>query len=246
MKALLIPFVALCLTCSRTLLFAQDGAGLAPAGGDGAQATPQPMRSLGLYVTLSRLSQMTPTGLKAIPQGALVSVVENDSGQKFAVFRQVSVAISNLAQLSNDPVVVARVTSSTPGAGAPKSVVSNPGAVITDKSGIGPQSRTQEQIKLDDSGKVISRMKTTVINDGAGSTTTITQGRTSGMTPEQAGRLAAAKQKIAQQREAISELKSRRSQKAIMSGYASKLQEMTDLLSRMETEYARMEAEFHQ
>jgi hypothetical protein len=66
------------------------------------------------------------------------------------------------------------------------------------------------------------------------------------MSPEQAGKLAAAQQRINQQREAISELKNRRAQKKVMAGYESKLREMTDLLSRMEVEMARMRIEFSQ
>ena len=53
------------------------------------------------------------------------------------------------------------------------------------------------------------------------------QERSGGMSPEQAGKLAAAQQRINQQREAISELKNRRAQKKVMAGYEGKLREMT-------------------
>jgi hypothetical protein len=116
--------------------------------------------------------------------------------------------------------------------------------MISQGEGLAPKASTQEQIRVDDSGKVISRSKTTTINDGAGNTTTIIQGRSSGMSPEQAAKLAAAQQKINLQRETISELKSRRGQGRIISGYEAKLNEMNNLLSRMEIEMARMRVEF--
>lgn len=63
------------------------------------------VRSLGIFVTLQRLTQMTDSGLQAIPQGALVSVVENPSGQKFAIFRQIRIPLANLNVLSRNDAV---------------------------------------------------------------------------------------------------------------------------------------------
>lgn len=200
------------------------------------------MRSLGIFVTLVRISQTTTEGVQAIPQGALVSVVEDSSGQKFAVFKQKQLPIQNLNQLSNDP---GKISSAATGAGAASSK-EGIGAMVVQGQDLAPKATSREQIRVDDSGKVISRSKTTTINDGAGNTTTIIQGRSSGMSPEQAAKIAAAQQKISQQREAISELKSRRSQGKIISGYESKLNEMNNLLIRMETELARMRASYSQ
>jgi hypothetical protein len=202
------------------------------------------MRSLGIFVTLARLSQVTESGVQAIPMGALVSVVEDSNGQKFAVFKQLSLPIHNLNQLSSDPAKIAASATAGNGANSIKGGNVTPGAMISQGEGLAPKASTQEQIRVDDSGKVISRSKTTTINDGAGNTTTIIQGRSSGMSPEQAAKLAAAQQKINLQRETISELKSRRGQGRIISGYEAKLNEMNNLLSRMEIEMARMRVEF--
>lgn len=211
-----------------------------PAG-DGSE-----LRSLGIFVTIQRLTQMTDSGLQAIPQGALVSVVENPAGQKYAVFRQTRIPISNLNVLSNDPARIAASSASGTGPGTPKAAVLSPGTSMRDGQGVSPQSTSQEQIKLDDSGRVISRMKTTVISDGSGNSTTITQGRASGMTPERAAKLATARVKMQEQREAIATLKLKRGQGNIVTGYEAKLKQMNDLLLRMEAEYARMQAEYNQ
>ncbi len=195
------------------------------------------VRSLGIFVTQERLSRVTANGMMAIPKGALVSVVEAASGQKYAVFRMVRLPISDLAQLSKDPSLIAAATAQSTGASAN----ALPGAPMVATSNIAPQATSQEQIRLDASGKVISRSKTTVVSDGTGNTTTIQQGALGGMTPEMAGRLAAARQKIQQQKQAIFDLQLRRQQKAAISGYESKMKEMTDLLARMEVELAKME-----
>jgi hypothetical protein len=205
-----------------------------------------PTRSLGMFVTLVRLSHVTDKGVVAIPQGALVSVLENPAGFKFAVFRQARVPIQDMKQLSNDPAKVAAISTSAPGSSSAKSSELLPGAVMSGDENSAPEARTQEQIRLDAAGNVVSRSKTTTISDGAGNTTTIMQGRSGGMSPDQAARLAAAQQRINQQKEAISDLKIRRSQKAIVSGYEGKLKEMNDLLGRMEVEMARMRAEYNQ
>lgn len=148
------------------------------------------VRSLGVYVTLVRLSQVTESGLMAIPQGALVSVVESAGGQKYAVFRQARVMIADLSMVSNDPSRIAAAT-----AGAAKGGGNlTPGSVIGSGGENGPQARAQRQILVDDDGNVIAKSMTTTIDDGAGNTTTIEQGNARGMTPERAGKLAAAQQ----------------------------------------------------
>jgi hypothetical protein len=234
--------VVLALSC---LLFVSHSAqgqvvsgGAMPAGA-GEKET---VRSLGVYVTITRLSQITDTGLIAIPQGALVSVTESAGGQKHAVFRQTRVPIADLSKVSNDPSLIAAATAGA----AAKAGNLSPGTVMDPGAQAAPRARTQQQILVDESGKVISKSMTTTIDDGAGNMTTIRQGNASGMTPERAARLAAAQQRISQQKTAIQELKIRRLNKSVVSGYEAKLQGMTDLLTRMEVEYARMQAEYSQ
>lgn len=209
---------------------------------DGIAEPPKPMRSLGIFVTQARMSKVTDSGLQAIPQGALVSVVEDAMGQKFAVFKNIKLPISNMNMLSSDPSKIAASATNKPG--SENAGALSPGMEVQEGANVAPKASTNEQIRVDSNGNIISRSKTTTINDGAGNTTTIMQGRSGGMSPEQAGKLAAAQQRINQQREAISELKNRRAQKKVMAGYESKLREMTDLLSRMEVEMARMRIEF--
>lgn len=231
-----LRYIPIFLGCLVVALVPLQGQGVSGVESGESEAA----RSLGVYVTLARLSQVTESGLMAIPQGALVSVVESAGGQKYAVFRQARVKIADLSLVSNDP---ARIAAATAGAATGGGNLM-PGSVVSSSGESGPQARTREQILVDEKGNVISKSKTTTIDDGAGNTTTIEQGNASGMTPERAGRLAAAQQKILQQKTAISEWKTRRLNRGIVSGYESKLREMTDLLTRMEVEYARMQAEY--
>jgi hypothetical protein len=201
------------------------------------------VRSLGLYVTLARLSQVTEQGLNAIPQGALVSLVEDSSGKKYAIFRNTRVPVDNPALLSNDPQKIAAATASKNTQSAGTQITNAPGAMVNDRGGGNPEARSDESIRLDASGKVVSRSKTTVITDGSGNSTTITQDG-GGMTPERAARLAVAREKLTQHRQAIADLKSKKSMGGIVTGYEGKLKQMTDLLLRMEAEYARMSTEY--
>jgi hypothetical protein len=239
------PIIAVVWICSWSIAVvgrSQNGVGETGPGFPQALKK-ETLRSLGVFVTLTRLSAVTDVGIQAIPQGAFVSVVENEAGQKFAVFRQIRLPISDLKQFSNDPAKFAASSTGGSGSIASKDATNLPGAVMEGSRNVSPTARTQQEIAVDESGRVISRSKTTVIDDGAGNTTTIRQGRPGGSTADHAARLAAAQQKINQQREAISELRAKRSQKAVMSGYQSKLKEMTDLLTRMEIEFARMKAQ---
>lgn len=231
---------AAALGCLFVTLYSAQGQGVSDAGARADARVSETIRSLGVYVTITRLSQVTESGLVAIPQGALVSVIEGAGGQKYAVFRQARVPIADLSKVSNDAALIAAATAGAASKGGSLSpgTVMNPGAQAT------PQARTQQQILVDENGKVISKSMTTTVEDGAGNTTTIRQGNASGMTPDRAGRLAEAQQKITQQRTAISELKTRRLNKSVVSGYEAKLKGMTDLLTRMEVEYARMQAEY--
>lgn len=241
-RQLIIAVVWICSWSIAIAGHSQSGVGAAVPSVPQA-AKKETLRSLGVFVTLARLSAVTDVGIQAIPQGAFVSVVENEAGQKFAVFRQIRLPISDLKQFSNDPARLAASSTGGSGSIASKDATNLPGAVMEGSRNVSPTARTQQEITVDESGKVISKSKTTVIDDGAGNTTTIRQGRPGGSTADQAARLAAAQQRINQQREAISELKTKRSQKAVMSGYQAKLREMTDLLTRMEIEFARMKAQ---
>jgi hypothetical protein len=200
------------------------------------------LRSLGVFVTKARISKLTPTGFHAIPVGTVVAVVEDPTGQKFAVFRQARIPIQDLSQLTDDPtkIAAAAMSGSTLTRGN-----QNPGTALRDGSTMAPETQSNEQIRLDDKGNIISRSKTTTISDGAGNTTTITQGRSGGMSPEQAGRLEAAKLRIEQQRSAIHALQARRSEKKTMTGYEAKMKEMTEQLARMEIALAQMRVEIN-
>lgn len=241
-RHLVIVIVWVCSWAITVVGRCESGVGK-PDAGDPSAAKKETLRSLGVFVTLARLSAATAVGVQAIPQGAFVSVVENEVGQKFAVFRQIRLPISDLTRVSNDPAKIAAASAGGSGSMAAKDVTNLPGAVMEGGRSVSPTARTQQEIAVDEAGKVISRSKTTVIDDGAGNTTTIRQGRPGGVTGDQAASLAAAQQKINLQREAISELKAKRSQKAVMSGYQAKLREMTDLLTRMEIEFARMKVQ---
>jgi hypothetical protein len=184
---------------------------------------------------------MTSTGLMAIPQGALISVVEDSTGQKYAVFRQVKIPVTDMLQFSDDPSQIAAASAkatTAPGA-AP---TSNNGYPMPERP-LMPQSRTDEQIRLDENGNVIARSKTTAITDGSGNRTTIIQGNSSSYTGDRAAKIAMARAKIDEQEKAIWEFEYRRQTKAVVSGYESKLKAMKDLLVRMKAELARMEAE---
>ena len=200
---------------------------------------PETSRSLGLYVTLTRLTAVTDSGLQAIPAGALVTVVEDQGGQKFALFRQIKVAIKDMSHLSNDASKIAAVTTEKP---SKSSGATLPGAPMKSDTAGAPESSSQENLVVDDNGKVISKSKTTTVSDGAGNVTIIKQG-SNGAT---AAKLASARAIIQQQRDAIQEFKAKRLQKAVISNYDSKLKQMNDQLQRMEVEYARMEAQMHQ
>lgn len=196
-------------------------------------------RSLGLYVTLTRLTAVTDSGLTAIPANALVTVVEDDAGQKFAVFRQSKIAINDLSKVSNE---AAKIAAATTGKASASSGDVTPGAVMRNENSAAPQANTNEHILVDENGKVISKSKTTTISDGAGNTMTIKQASNGAV----AAKLAAARAMIEQQRNAIYDLKDKRTQKLVISNYDTKLKQLTDQLQRMEVEYARMEAQSYQ
>ena len=219
------------ITLAGTVSLLAQGSSTPASAGSALEAQPEATVSLGLYVTTSRISKVTSNGMAAIPEGALVSVVESAGGQKYAVFRNVRVPISGFEQLTKDPAKVAAASTSKGAA--------NPGAAVTDQANMAPQANSKEQITLDASGNVISRTKMTTVSDGSGNTTVIKQGSDTG---EVAARIAMGEERIRQQRLAIWEFKAKRYEKAVVSGYNSKLKAMEELLVRMEAEVARLRA----
>ena len=146
--------------------------------------------------------------------------------------------VNELSQLSKDPKLIAA-------ASAPKSSAGEaaaPGSVVQNSEAMAPEAKSTENIRLDAAGNIIAREKRTVISDGSGNRTTITQGNQGGMTPELAARIAAGEAKTEQQRRAIWQFEAKRYEKAVVSGYQSKLKAMQDQLVRMEAEIARLKA----
>ncbi len=238
-----LHFALRCAAASALVLAPLQLVAQALTASPDSQVVDETVRTLGLFVTKARLSKMSATGLQAIPQGSLVTVVENAAGIKFAVFRQVRVPLNDLALVSNDPQLIAAASTPKNAAGQETS----PGSVVRNTDAMAPEATSNEKIKLDADGNIISRVKTTKVSDGNGNTTTITQGEHQGMTPELAARIAAGRVKAEQQRRAIWEFKNvKRYEKAIVSGYESKLRAMEDLLVRMEAEIARLEATGYQ
>ena len=212
-------------------LLAQNPAPAASA--QQSAAAPQELRSLGLFVALERVSKVTEAGLLAIPKGALVTLVETPEGKTLAVFKAKRIPVDNLAFFSKDPALIAAASTSTV---ASPGTSSSPGSMNSP----GPDANTSETIRVDSSGNIISRSKTTVVQDGVGNTTTIMQD--SDRAVDAAGKIAMAREKIRQQETAIYEYKSLRYTKQTISGYQSKLAAMEETLSRMKIELARMEA----
>jgi hypothetical protein len=198
-----------------------------------AQVPEEQGRALGMYVTKMRLSKVTDAGLKAIPMGALVTLVEMADGKKYAIFRTTKLEVADLAQLSNKPEDIAA-------ASAKKELA--PGATPTFGGAMAPSARTDEQITVDENGSVVSRTKMTTITDGAGNSTTISQAASKKSAGDAAAKIAVAERMIVEQQTAIWQWEATKSQRQTVSGYEAKMKAMKDKLILMEAELARLKA----